>query len=80
MLVVWALGQVRRRTVGGGKIAKRRGDVAAQLRLVVFDREQIMAVTVADMLADLALREDGVAHDDRALIAPSEIVEPVFLS
>src|SRR5450432_3510718 len=41
-----------------GKIAKRCGDVVAQLWLVVFDREQIVAVAVTDMLADLALRKD----------------------
>ena len=48
----------------GGKIAERFGDASFQRGLVVFDGEQIMTFAIADMLADLALREDRVAGDD----------------
>src|SRR5215210_5865949 len=51
----------------GGSVAEGDGDVAMQLRLVRLDDEQVVALGVTHMAADLALGEDRVAGDDRAL-------------
>jgi hypothetical protein len=45
----------------GEMIAEGFGDTRFQTRLILFVDEQVMAVSVPDMPADLALREDGVA-------------------
>jgi hypothetical protein len=72
----WALSTVsaERRSCGrsacpsqGGKIAEALGDGVVKLRLVVLDREQVVSSGVAYVPADLALTEDGVACDDRAV-------------
>src|SRR3990170_740395 len=41
----------------GGKIAEALGDGGFQLGLVVFDREQVIAIPVRDRSTDLALAE-----------------------
>src|SRR3974377_1198496 len=51
----------------GGKIAERFSDTGFQGGLIVFDGEEIMAVAVADMTADLALHKDRIAGNDPAL-------------
>ena len=48
-------------------IAEGLGDPGFQRWLVVFDDEQIMAMAVADMLADLSLGEDRITGDDCAV-------------
>ena len=53
--------------VQGGKIAERFGDASFQGGLIVFNREEIMAVAVPDMAADLALGEHRVARNDAAV-------------
>jgi hypothetical protein len=42
-------------------IAEGFGDACFQSRLVVFDDEQVVAIFVPDMPADLTLREDRIA-------------------
>src|ERR1700694_1674951 len=51
----------------GGKIAETLGDRGFQSWLVVLHHEEIMAVGIADVATDLALAEDRVAGDDRAV-------------
>ena len=53
--------------VRGGKIAERLGDPGFQSGLIVLDCEEVMAVAVTDMTADLALGENRVACDDATL-------------
>jgi hypothetical protein len=43
-----------------------RLDIDRQRRLIVLDREDIIAAVVEDLLAKVALAEDGVAGDDAA--------------
>src|SRR3954466_13007198 len=49
----------------GGSVAEGDGDVAMQLRLVRLHDEQVVALSVTHMAADLALGEDRIAGDDR---------------
>src|SRR3954453_21456774 len=51
----------------GGSVAEGDGDVAMQLRLVRLHDEQVVALSVTHMAADLALGEDRIAGDDRTL-------------
>src|SRR5215204_6309214 len=51
----------------GGSVAEGDGDVAMQLRLVRLHDEQVVALIVTHMAADLALGEDRIAGDDRTL-------------
>ena len=50
--------------------AEGDGDVPMQLRLVRLHDEQVVAVGIAHMATDLALGEDPIAGDDRALQGP----------
>src|SRR6187431_78742 len=45
----------------GGSVAEGDGDVAMQLRLVRLHDEQVVALSVTHMAADLALGEDRIA-------------------
>ena len=60
-------GRHRRRLLTGGSVAEGDGDVAMQLRLVRLHDEQVVALSVTHMAADLALGEDRIAGDDRTL-------------
>src|SRR4051794_41404189 len=51
----------------GGSVAEGDGDIAMQLRLVRLHDEQVVALSVTHMAADLALGEDRIAGDDRTL-------------
>ncbi|PZR89523.1 MAG: hypothetical protein DLM68_05915, partial [Hyphomicrobiales bacterium] len=58
--------KILRRPVTGGKVAEGDLDVACKLGLIAFRRKEIMALGVADVVANLALRENRVASDDRS--------------
>ena len=45
-------------------VAEPRGDIGVQARLVVLDEEDVVAPLLDDLLAEVALTEDGVADDD----------------
>src|SRR5215211_2797264 len=69
----WPFSTVSARTTSaggssqGGSVAEGDGDVPMQLRLVCLHDEQVVPLGVTHMAADLALGEDGVAGDDRAV-------------
>lgn len=48
-------------------VAERFGDPSFQSRLVVLHDKQVVTVFIADLLANLALCENRVAGDDRAV-------------
>ena len=71
------LAQIKRWAGGraaGGKVACALGDGVVQPRLGLLRRKQVMPSPVPDMLTDPALREDGVAREDRA--AERQTLEP----
>ena len=71
--VVWAkrvIKPMRGFLIGIERLVRRsqvEGDGIVQLGLVLFDREQVVPLGIADLLADLPLAEDGIARDDRTL-------------
>src|SRR3954453_10820376 len=66
VLALRAISRVRAGCSQGGSVAEGDGDVAMQLGLVRLHDEQVVALGVPHMAADLALGEDGVAGDERA--------------
>ncbi len=66
---------IRRRPSQGGRPPKAilmlLASSGCKLGLIAFDREEIMALGVADVAANLALRENRVASDDRSFARQS---------
>ena len=48
-------------------MAEARRDIRLQARLILLDKEEVVAPLRDDLLAEVALAEDGVAGDDAAL-------------
>ena len=52
--------------VGGKTPARTPGDRRAECRLVIFDYKEVIAASLCNLLANLALAEHGVAGDNSA--------------